>query len=340
LVDIQTSGSSTAGKMATETKQAELATGKPVIQKSAPAASQQPTIQSSSNDAHDNNFSKTFATPAVRKLAKENNINLADIAGTGPKERVTKEDVLLYLQRGRTSSAPARSFTPPVQSTGSETKAATQPAKSLPVPALPLASLPDQRVPIRGIQRMMVKSMTASAQVQHLTYCEEIVFNKFKALRDNLKANISKRYGLKLSYMPLIIKATSLALLQFPMLNATVNSDVTEMIYHGNQNIGIAMDTPKGLIVPVIRAVQLKSIVEIAAELNTLQDAAMKGTLTEAQLSGGTFTLSNIGSVGGTYATPVLVVPQVTIGAFGRLQVVPRYVNKLGHPATFEQIEK
>lgn len=107
--------------------------------------------------------------------------------------------------------------------------------------------------------------------MKHLTYCEEIQFNKFKLLRENLKGALQKQHGIKLSYMPLLIKATSLALVKFPMLNATVTSDVTEMIYHGQHNIGVAMDTPKGLIVPVIKGVQSKSVVDIAIELSQLQ---------------------------------------------------------------------
>jgi len=107
-----------------------------------------------------------------------------------------------------------------------------------------------------------------------------------------------------MSYMPIIIKACSLALKQYPQLNATVNAEATELTIHANHNIGIAMDTPKGLIVPVVKGVQDMSIIDIAAELNKLQEAAAKGTLTEAQLQGGTFSLSNIGSVGGTYMVP------------------------------------
>lgn len=86
-----------------------------------------------------------------------------------------------------------------------------------------------------------------------------------------MKGSLQKHHGLKLSYMPLLIKATSLALTKFPMLNATVNADVTEMIYHGQHNIGVAMDTPKGLIVPVIKGVQQKSVIEVASELSLLQ---------------------------------------------------------------------
>lgn len=114
------------------------------------------------------------------------------------------------------------------------------------------------------------------------------------------------------------------------MLNATVNNDVTAMTYHTNHNIGVAMDSSKGLIVPVIKNIQNKSIFEIAQELTILQDCVSNGKVTEDQLAGGTFTLSNIGSIGGTYAVPVIVVPQVAIGAFGRQQIVPRYVNPSG----------
>lgn len=318
LVDIETN-SSPSEKSVTNPKQSKdggLATGNHA---KANHADHVPVTINNGNG-------KVFATPAVRKLAKENKIDLAVVTGTGPKHRVTKEDVLLFIQRGGKAASPVS-----VSEVRNEAKHLS---------ATNVSNIEDQRVPIRGVQRLMVKSMNAAAQVQHLTYCEEIQFNKFKALRDNLKGSLQKHHGLKLSYMPLLIKATSLALTKFPMLNATVNADVTEMIYHGQHNIGVAMDTPKGLIVPVIKGVQQKSVIEVASELSLLQDAASKGTLTEAQLSGGTFTLSNIGSVGGTYAVPVLVVPQVVIGAFGRLQVVPRYVDKHGHPASFDAIER
>jgi len=327
LVDIQTTLASDNGKLTSEKRQKESTTG--THTKATPH-------QSLTIDDDEVNNNQTFATPAVRKIAKENNISLSNIVGTGPKNRVTKEDVLLYLQRG-SKSVPSVTIS---ARTTSNAAASPEVGSFEKINNRNLVQSGDQRVAIRGIQRLMVKSMNAAAQVQHLTYCEEVQFNKFKSLRDNLKGELHKRFGIKLSYMPLLIKATSLALIQYPMLNATVNADVTEIVYHSQHNIGVAMDTPKGLIVPVIKSVQSKSIVEIALELNLLQDAASKSTLTETQLSGGTFTLSNIGSVGGTYVVPVLVVPQVVIGAFGRLQVLPRYVDKHGNAASFDLIEK
>jgi 2-oxoisovalerate dehydrogenase E2 component (dihydrolipoyl transacylase) len=166
-----------------------------------------------------------------------------------------------------------------------------------------------------------------------------VTFDRMKTLRTALKNDLAKR-GIKFSYMPLLIKATSQALAAYPIINGSISADGTEMLLHSQHNIGFAMDTPRGLLVPVIKNVQDKTIVEIAVELNAMQEAGAKGTLSEAQLSGATFSLSNIGSIGGTYAAPVVVLPQVAIGALGRVQVVPRYVDKFGQPADMEAIEK
>lgn len=262
------------------------------------------------------------ATPAVRKMAKEYAIDLSQVTPSGPKGRIVKEDVLLFVQQTQRPRVPLT----PTPSTSTSTSAPPQEG--------------DKVVPIRGVARLMVKSMTAAKAVQHLTLCEEVCFDSMRLLRSDLKAASrgSTSKEVKMSYMPLLIKATSLALRQFPMLNAAVNADVSEMTYFADHNIGIAMDTPKGLVVPVLRQVQRKSVWDIARELGALQEAAAAGALTEAQLSGGTFSLSNIGSVGGTYAVPVVVVPQVAIGALGRLQVVPRYTDKQGRPAAIEAI--
>lgn len=183
----------------------------------------------------------------------------------------------------------------------------------------------------------MAKSMTAALQVQHLTLCEDVCMDAMVQLRRDLQASAAAR-GVKLSYMPLLLKAASIALLQFPMLNATVAPDCSETTHHAHHNIGVAMDTPRGLVVPVLRHVQSKSVLDLAVELAALQDHARAGTLTEQHLQGGTFTMSNIGSIGGTYAVPVLVVPQVAIGALGRMQVVPRYVDASGRALTVDEV--
>jgi len=305
---------------------------------------------------------KILTTPAVRRLARENDLDLSLVTASGPKGRITKEDVLLYLQnqyhafptgtrKPQATAAPPRvapttpsvsaSTTSTTTTTAATNKATSQSASSAPIAttaaaagatAPAIADAVPERVPIRGVQRLMLKTMSESREIQHLTYCEEVTFDKLRQLRESMRDTLMKTHSVKMSYMPLIIKATSLALRSHPILNASLTPEQDALIYHPHHHIGVAMDTPKGLIVPVIHHVEAKSIVDIAVELTQLQELAVSGGLTEANLTGGTFSLSNIGSIGGTYAAPVVVAPQVAIGALGRVQVLPRYV----HPRTRE----
>ncbi|EDQ84952.1 uncharacterized protein MONBRDRAFT_12373 [Monosiga brevicollis MX1] len=155
-----------------------------------------------------------------------------------------------------------------------------------------------------GIQKAMVQSMTSALRVPHFGYADE---------------------GIKLSYMPFIIKAASLALHEYPMLNSHVDEECTQITQRAAHNICVAMDTPQGLLVPNIKNVESKNVLEIAQELNTLQELGAAGRLGRDHLSGGTFSISNIGVVGGTYLGPVVVVPQVAIAAIGKIQRVPRF---------------
>jgi 2-oxoisovalerate dehydrogenase E2 component (dihydrolipoyl transacylase) len=316
---------------------------------------------------------KVMTTPAIRKLARERNVDLSKVTGTGPKGRIMKEDIFGYLSGGTyfgkgASSSSQYEMEAPKQQVSSE--ASTRPAVTIssPVPkpqptqqnassssgyaasqltpspqSLGLQQEGDVRVPIRGIQRIMVKTMTAALQVPHLTYSDDIQFNEVMKLRQALNDSMSKRAATqespaKISYLPIMIKAISLSLMQYPSLNATVNADASELTYHSHHNIGVAMDTPNGLLVPVVKGVEKMSIFDIARELSYLQECARGGKLSEPQLQGGTFSISNIGSIGGTHAVPVLVVPQVVIGAFGKLQTLPRYVNSKGLPASHDEI--
>jgi len=131
--------------------------------------------------------------------------------------------------------------------------------------------------------------------------------------------------GIHVTYMPFFIKAASQALRSFPMLNANVDADATEVIYRGSHNIGFAVDSPRGLIVPNIKNVQAMSLLEVAQEMTRLQTLAAEGKLGEADLTGGTFTISNVGNIGGTYTSPVLVPGTVAIGALGAIRKVPAF---------------
>ena len=262
----------------------------------------------------DKNSSRVLTTPAVRRIARERNIDLSTIRGSGPNGRILKGDVLhvdssISDQRQRdfrtSSTDPARN----------EPKTNFQPSQG---------KAKTEVVPIRGIQKIMFQSMTASQEIPHLTLQDEIIVDNLVKAKSDLE-RWCKEKNMKLTYLPFFIKATSLALKEYPILNASISEDKANLIYHESHNIGIAMDTPKGLIVPVIHDVQKKSIFDIVVELKSLQELAADGKLTERELGGATFSLSNIGSITGTYASPVVVPPQVAIGAVGRFQVVPRY---------------
>jgi 2-oxoisovalerate dehydrogenase E2 component (dihydrolipoyl transacylase) len=280
---------------------------------------------------------KVLAAPAVRHLAKKHNIDISQIVGTGKDGRVRKEDVLNILRLRESQAAvpptplhyptaqPVHTYTEiPLSATPQQTTTTTVPP---PTPVLKAPLREDKVIPLRGYARIMAQTMTASAKIPHFGYCDEIKMDNLMDLRQRLKPKAEQR-GVKLTYLPFIIKATSLALREFPIINSSINEALTEVTVKGAHNIGIATDTPHGLVVPNIKNVQDLSIFEIAMELNRLIKAANEQKLTKADITGGTITLSNIGIIGGTYTKPVLLSPEVCIGAFGRIQKLPRFDEK------------
>ena len=254
---------------------------------------------------------KALASPAVRRLARELSIDLSLVPGSGDKGRVYKDDVKAYANGGA--------------------KAVTAPAKA-PVTAVVapvVSSSGGSRVePIKGIKAAMARQMQDSVStIPHFTYCEEIDLTELIALRSQLKDQYAKQ-GIKLTLMPFFMKAMSLAIKQFPIMNSQVNSDCSELTYFDDHNIGIAVDSKVGLLVPNIKGCQNKSIVQIAQELTKLTDAAREGRVSPAELKGGTITISNIGAIGGTVATPIINKPEVAIVALGKTQLLPRFNAK------------
>ncbi|XP_044055618.1 lipoamide acyltransferase component of branched-chain alpha-keto acid dehydrogenase complex, mitochondrial [Siniperca chuatsi] len=275
---------------------------------------------------------KTQATPAVRRLAMENNIKLSEVVGTGRDGRILKEDILNFLAKQTGAILPPTLFQeiqtpPPVPP---PTAAAAKPAstaaaiKPPPTTPKPVFTGKDVTEPLKGFHKAMVKTMTAALKIPHFGYCDEVDLSRLVSLRAELKSTAEGR-GVKLSYMPFFIKAASLSLLHFPILNASVDEGCQNITYKASHNIGLAMDTTQGLLVPNVKNVQLLSVFEVAQELNRLQTLGAAGQLGTSELSGGTFTLSNIGSIGGTYAKPVILPPEVAIGALGKIQILPRF---------------
>ncbi|KAF2733201.1 hypothetical protein EJ04DRAFT_495722 [Polyplosphaeria fusca] len=251
----------------------------------------------------------TLATPAVRHIVKQMGIRIEDVEGTGKDGRVLKEDVQKFVEASKQTTAKA--------------SAASQ------LTAAPTQQVQDHVRPLTPIQAGMFKQMTRSLTIPHFLYTDDVDFTALNMLRK--KFNAGKDKSQRLSPLPFIVKAVSLAFQQYPLLNAhldtTTNPDKPQILVKGQHHIGVAVDSPAGLLVPVIRNVQAHSIESLAAEIIRLSELARAGKLTSADLSGATFTLSNIGSIGGTAVAPVIVSPQVGILGIGRARAVPAFGN-------------
>ncbi|XP_029904619.1 lipoamide acyltransferase component of branched-chain alpha-keto acid dehydrogenase complex, mitochondrial [Myripristis murdjan] len=309
--------------------------GKPLVDietESSPELTQEEDVVETPAMAHDEHTHqeikglKTQATPAVRRLAMENNIKLSEVVGTGKDGRILKEDILNFLSKQTGAILPPAPFQeirpPPAAAAAPKSPPAAMP-QAPPTPK-PVFTGKDVTQPLTGFHKAMVKTMTAALKIPHFGYCDEVDVTRLVALRAELKP-VAEGRGVKLSYMPFFIKAASLGLLQFPILNASVDEACQNITYKAAHNIGLAMDTSQGLLVPNVKNVQMLSVLDIAKELNRLQALGASGQLGTADLTGGTFTLSNIGSIGGTYAKPVILPPEVAIGALGKVQVLPRF---------------
>ena len=244
---------------------------------------------------------KAVASPAVRRVARELNVNINEVPGTGKKGRVYKEDVVAFTCVASTSVASVSEQSVSSLSGGVRVE------------------------PIRGIKAAMAKAMVNSVStIPHFTYCEEIDMTNLIKLRKEIKEVYAKQ-DIKLTMMPFFMKAMSLALKQFPVINSQVNDDCTELTYFNDHNIGMAVDSKVGLLVPNVKQVQNKSILELANDITRLTNDARSGRVSPADLKGGTITISNIGAIGGTIATPIINKPETAIVALGKLQTLPRF---------------
>ena len=244
---------------------------------------------------------KVLATPAVRRIAREQAVDMHQVEGTGPKGRILKQDMIAFVD-----GAPA-----PVAATA-------------PVPVATATVNAVERIPMKGIRALMAKKMQHSVRtIPHFTYAEEIDVSALNQLRRTLNEGLADGQP-RLTLMALFIKSLSLALSQYPLLNSHMNEAGDEIAQYADHNIGMAVDSPMGLLVPNIKAVNRLSLVEVAAEVKRLTEAGRAGRLAPADLSGGTITISNIGAIGGTVTTPIINAPEVAIVGIGRIQRLPR----------------
>ncbi|MEO0151576.1 MAG: dihydrolipoamide acetyltransferase family protein [candidate division WOR-3 bacterium] len=248
---------------------------------------------------------RPLAAPAVRKLAREMGIDLTLIKGSGPKGRITKQDVLEYAKKLK--EAP----------TIEEKEVIKE------IPIIERKEELEEIIPIRGIRRKIAEHLRLSKdRAVHTLHVDEIDMTEIVKLRERLK-KIAQESGIKLTYLPFIIKAVATALKKHPYFNAIVDDQKGEIILKKYYNIGVAVDTPDGLIVPVIRDVDKKSIIQIAKELEDISNRAREGKLTLQELQDGTFSITNVGSIGGLFAFPVIDYPRVAILGTHKIKKVP-----------------
>jgi pyruvate dehydrogenase E2 component (dihydrolipoamide acetyltransferase) len=259
---------------------------------------------------------RPLAAPATRKLARELGIDLTKVSGSGPHGRVTQEDVQKHAEQ---AVARAQIVKPPV--------AAASPVSisSAVVAGKPL----EERIPLRGMRRTIFHQMARSKQTAaHFTFVEECNVTALKGLRERLRP-LAEAEGVKLTFLPFIVKACAAALKRHPILNAAYDEVTDEIVVRYSYNIGVAAATDAGLMVPVVKGADTKSLLEVAQEIQRLSNDAQAGKIARADLVGSTFTITSLGAVGGLFATPILNFPEVAI--LGVHQIKQKPVVLDGH---------
>lgn len=259
-----------------------------------------------------------LATPSVRKFAREQGVDLTQVSGTGKNGRITREDVTGF--NGAAAPAPAA---PAAAEQQAAPTAAEEKAKPAAAAASGTAYRPEERVPFKGIRKAIANAMVKSVYTApHVTIMDEVDVTELVALRAKYKPYAEKK-GSKLTYLPFIVKALVAACRQFPIMNSTLDEANQEIVYRKYYNIGIATDTDNGLIVPVIEDADRKNIFMVADAIRDLAVRGRDGKLSASELKGSTISISNIGSAGGMFFTPVINFPEVAILGTGRISEKP-----------------
>lgn len=261
--------------------------------------------------------SRVLATPATRRLAREMGVDINQLHGSGLAGRVTREDVQSAKGGAGATVAGPTSFKAP---------GIAKPAYSSPAGAI------EERVPLIGIRKKIAENLQRSKSIiPHFTLMDEANVTELVKLRDSLK-EYAEANQTKITYLPIVMKALIATIREFPMFNASIDDAASEIVYKKYFNIGFAADTPNGLVVPVIKDADHKSIVEISKEIMDLSKRARDNKLKPDEMKGACITITNIGSVGGTYATPVINHPEVAI--LGMYKISDKPVIKNGQLAT------
>jgi 2-oxoglutarate dehydrogenase E2 component (dihydrolipoamide succinyltransferase) len=267
-------------------------------------------------------------SPLVRRMLREHNLDLSQIRGTGAGGRITKQDVEQHLaQRGAPAPQPQAPPAPPPQ------QAYAQPAAPPPAPEPQAPMMPPQpgmaktRIePMSTMRAKIAEHMVMSKRTSaHVTTVHKVDMTKVARMRERHKADFQARYGISLTYLPFVTRATVEALRQFPLLNASIEGN--NIIYHNEINIGIAVALENGLIVPVIRNADERNALGLQRSIADLAARARARQLKPDEVQGGTFSITNFGSFGSVFATPVINQPQVAILGVGSVEKVPVVID-------------
>ncbi|HYA92727.1 MAG TPA: dihydrolipoamide acetyltransferase family protein [Thermodesulfobacteriota bacterium] len=243
-----------------------------------------------------------LAAPSVRALARELGVDINQVQGTGPEGRVLEKDVKQFAE--------------------GKAKPAEEVKEVKKVRKYDLYGYVE-RIPLRGVRRSIAKAMVKSKYTApHVTAMDDADVSELWKIREKEK-KVAEGKGIKLTILPFIIKAVIAGLIEHPYLNATLDEETEEILLKKYFNIGLATDTPEGLMVPVVKNAKEKSIFELAQESAQLAEKARNRTIDLADLKGGTFTITNYGAVRGTYGTPIINYPEVAILGIGRIQEMP-----------------
>ena len=258
---------------------------------------------------------KVLATPATRQLARTLNIDIRTVVPTGPSGRITREDVQRHYSQGGVAAAPAVG-----PRAGCRPAAGCRPGRRSRGPVL---FRRNDRIAFRGVRQKIADNMLRSTQsAAHFTYVEECDVTDLIAMRDRAHKRASER-GIKLTYLPFIIKAVVSGLKKYPIVNATLDVAREEIVLRKNYHIGVATATQSGLIVPVLRDADKLSLYQIAETVGPLAERARTGKASREELVGSTFTITSLGKLGGVLATPIINYPEVAIMGVHKIRKCP-----------------
>ncbi|WP_445506698.1 dihydrolipoamide acetyltransferase family protein [Niallia sp. 03190] len=257
---------------------------------------------------------RIIAMPSVRKYAREKGVDIRTVSGSGKNGRITKEDIEAFLNGGAKVETTTEAASVAAETT--EAPVSEAPAASV---SIPEGDFPETREKMSGIRKAIAKAMVNSKHTApHVTLMDEVEVSKLVAHRKKFK-DVAAGKGIKLTFLPYVVKALTSALKEFPALNTSLDDATSEIVHKHYYNIGIAADTEKGLLVPVVKNADRKGIFNISNEINELAGKAREGKLAPNEMKGASCTISNIGSAGGQWFTPVINHPEVAILGIGRI---------------------